>query len=80
MLLFTSHATAGPSSTLAPDHTASYASSAWRVHLTHGRPHRSGNPAPREASVMRILWRDPQRYQSVRQVSEALDADLAMRR
>lgn len=29
---------------------------------------------------MRILWRDPPRYQSVRQVSEALDADLAMRR
>lgn len=26
---------------------------------------------------MGILWRDPQRYQSVRDVSQALDADLA---
>lgn len=26
---------------------------------------------------MRILWRDPQRYQSDREVSEELDADLA---
>lgn len=32
---------------------------------------------PREASAMRILWRDPQRHESVREVSQALDADLA---
>ncbi|HEX6255531.1 MAG TPA: BlaI/MecI/CopY family transcriptional regulator [Euzebyales bacterium] len=39
-----------------------------------GAPRRLG---PRETTTMRILWREPARFLSVRQVAEALDAGLA---
>ena len=32
---------------------------------------------PRESSIMRVLWRVPDEHLSVRQVAEALDADIA---
>jgi len=35
------------------------------------------NVGPRESSIMRVLWAHPEDYLSVRDVSEALDADIA---